>query len=60
MPLRNPTLRVKLNVIVSVKRLVAFQLSSGPHTQQDVVDFITKVIKKEASNAKNSQAKYLV
>jgi hypothetical protein len=58
--LRNPTLRAKLNLIMSTERIVAFQLASETHSQNDVVRFVTKVMRREVSEDSGIHVKYLV
>ena len=58
--LRNPSIRIKLNVLISCGHLVAFQLTNSNHKKDDVIDFISRVMTNEAQKKKGNIRKYLV
>ena len=58
--LRNPTLRVKLNIVISSERLIAFQMSLASHKKEDVADFILKAMSSQSKKGNKSCKPYLV
>ena len=58
--LRNPTLRLKLNVILSESRLIAFELSLASHKQRDVEEFVMRVMHGVSAERDSETRKYLV
>ena len=50
---RNPSLRLKLNVVMSTERLIAFQLTRKNHKAEDVAKFILGAVCKEQNTYKN-------
>ena len=58
--LRNPTLRLKLNIVISNDRLIAFQISLASHKKEDVAEFVLKVMLTEANKKNMAFKPYLV
>ena len=58
--LRNPCLRIKLNVIMSIDRVVAFQISLDNHKQEDVEEFVSTVMCDLSRSSYSTNVKYLM
>ena len=57
---RNPTLKFKLNAIISKKGVASFQLSKDSHTKTDVLDFVTCSMARELKSLRFARRLYLV
>ena len=58
--LKNPNLRIKLNVVISKRGVESFQLTTFSHRKEDVFAFITRSMAFLSRKTQNSSNLYLV